>query len=354
MVAINKSKINLRLKNNLLGEVYICTAQGAMGFGAANIVEDESALISGKDHAFVARMLGDKTDNYLFKVGNPFESEHFKKSYEDPAYAKIVIDYKQGIDEGRITSEFVEEMKKQPFFDVLYECKFSDANMVDEQGYSRLIKESDVKQTVVVPFGELRMGVDVAEDGGDWNEIVLRWANYAKIALKYQSGDTMGLVGRIIQLATELNILDRNIFVDSIGIGKGVVDRLYEQGWKVNAVKVSEKAQDEFQFSNLRAENYWKLRAWIASGACLEPHEDWNQLTQIKYKVRDSTGKLLIIDKESMRKQGVGSPNGADALMLSFSRDSIINRDKIKTAEERATLREFDFYKNRKSLNRRI
>ena len=196
------------------------------------------------------------------------------------------------------------------------------------------------------------MGVDVAEDGGNYNVIILRWANYAKVALKYQTSDTMDLCGRVIQLAKDLDILDRNIFIDSIGVGKGVVDRLYEQRWNVNAVKVSEKAGDEYQFTNLRSENYWKLRKWLPT-ATLEPHKEWYQLSQIKYKVRDSSGKLMIMPKDEMRKQGIESPDVADALALTFSRDSIINRDKILTTEQRELVKQFDYFKSRDKLKRR-
>jgi len=38
-----------------------------MGLGAPNVIEDESALVKDKDHALVMRMLGDQTDNFLFK-----------------------------------------------------------------------------------------------------------------------------------------------------------------------------------------------------------------------------------------------------------------------------------------------
>lgn len=326
--------------------------ESAMGEGAEITILDEAGLIPDDIEATIFRMIAGKKDAFYCKIGNPFYRNHFLKSWNDDRYKKIFINAEQGLSEGRYTKDFLDEAKLKPHYQVLFDCKFPDADAIDAQGYSQLIKETDVRQSVIQPFGEIRMGVDVAEDGGNYNVIILRWANYAKVALKYQTSDTMDLCGRVIQLAKDLDILDRNIFIDSIGVGKGVVDRLYEQRWNVNAVKVSEKAQDEYQFTNLRSENYWKLRKWLVN-ATLEPNKEWYQLNQIKYKVRDSSGKLMIMPKDEMRKQGIESPDVADALALTFSRDSIINRDKILTTEQKELVKQFDYFKQRDKLKRR-
>ncbi len=47
----NKDRINFDLGKGLLGEMFICTGENALGFGAPNVVEDESALISDQDHS---------------------------------------------------------------------------------------------------------------------------------------------------------------------------------------------------------------------------------------------------------------------------------------------------------------
>jgi hypothetical protein len=356
---MEESKQRIALRNS--GGIFVLSAnasnsvkgfESSMGSGAEICILDEASLIPDDIEATIFRMIAGKKDAFYCKIGNPFYRNHFLKSWNDERYHKIFINAEQGLSEGRYTKEFLDEAKLKPHYNVLFNCKFPDADAIDAQGYSQLIKETDIRQSVIQPFGELRMGVDVAEDGGNYNVIVLRWANYAKVALKYQTSDTMDLCGRVIQLAKDLDILDRNIFIDSIGVGKGVVDRLYEQRWNVNAVKVSEKAGDEYQFTNLRSENYWKLRKWLPT-ATLEPHKEWYQLSQIKYKVRDSSGKLMIMPKDEMRKQGIESPDVADALALTFSRDSIINRDKILTTEQRELVKQFDYFKSRDKLKRR-
>jgi len=129
-----KDRINFKLPDGTLSEILVATAENALGFGAPNVVEDESALISSQDHSMVMRMLGAQTENFLCKIGNPFDSDHFRASYEDDNYMKIIIDYKDAIREGRLTEEFVEEMRKQPNFGVLYEVKFPPRDQIDQDG----------------------------------------------------------------------------------------------------------------------------------------------------------------------------------------------------------------------------
>lgn len=130
----NKNVINFKLEDGTLSEIMITGASNALGFGAPNIVEDEAALITDNEHSLVMRMLGDQTNNFLCKIGNPFESKHFRDSSEDPIYAKVIIDYHQAIREGRLTPQYIEEMRKLPNFGVLYEVKFPPRDQMDTQG----------------------------------------------------------------------------------------------------------------------------------------------------------------------------------------------------------------------------
>jgi hypothetical protein len=51
----------------------------------------------------------------------------------------------------------------------------------------------------------------------------------------------------------------------------------------------------------------------------LKPNNGWNELRQIKYK-EDSGGAVKIKSKEEMRKEGIKSPNNADALAMTFNK----------------------------------
>lgn len=327
----NKNRINFKHSSGKLGEIFILSADqrnkamggdALMGFGSANVILDEAALIDDDVEAKIFRMLGDQTDNFYLKIGNPFKRNHFYKSHRDPLYNTINIDYPQGIKEGRITQEFIDEAKNKPFFDVLYNNIFPDAEAIDDKGYSRLItdKEFDNSTDLIMPegyFGIPIMGVDIARGGGNSNVWVVRHANYAFIAAKNQDSDLMNTTGAIIKLAKDNKVSMPNVCIDDIGVGSGVVDRLREQRFYVKGVKNSEVAEDFTKFKNKRAENAWKAKEWLMSGGKLRVTDDWTDCLDIKYKT-DSAGKLQIMPKEEMRRNGIMSPDVFDALCLTF------------------------------------
>ncbi len=86
------------------------------------------------------------------------------------------------------------------------------------------------------------------------------------------------------------------------------------------------------------------MRLWLHD-AEVERDDMWKELRGIKYKVAESSGRLMIMPKEIMRSRGIASPDVADALALTFSRRSVLNP---RAKEESALTKEFDFYKKNK------
>ena len=216
---------------------------------------------------------------------------------------------------------------------------------VDERGYTQLFSDDDIQsaQVHVEPFGEKRLGVDVAEAGDNFSAFVFRQANLARVHSKFQSSDTMVVTGKVCEYVRDLEVVDRNVFVDNLGVGKGVYDRLVEQSYQVNGVRASETADDSYQFANRRAQNAWRARQWIKSGGCLEPNVDWRQLLQIKYKV-DSSGRIQLMTKDEMRKAGIQSPDVADSFFMTFDRpdSKVVSKSSEDRRAERELLKQFD------------
>ena len=337
----NKNHISFDVGNNLIGEVYICSAKDALGYGAPNVIEDESALVDDNDHALVMRMLGDNpNDNFLCKIGNPFRRNHFLKSSLDPKYGKIVVDCYKGVEEGRMTLAQIEEVKKYAYFDVLYECKFPSAESVDEEGWSYLLTEADLEQSkkrweLAEHYGAKKLGNDIARGGRNFNVWALRGTNYATILKKNHENDLMKVAGENIGYMQEHHIAPQNVALDDVGVGGGVTDRMKEQGFEVIAVKEGAKAnememrwnpktkKDELMpvYANMRAQLYAGrngLAEWVKRTGALDPAVDWEELTRIRYK-RNSSGLVMIESKDDMRRRGEESPDVADALMLTFA-----------------------------------
>jgi hypothetical protein len=327
----NKDRINFKVGNKLLGEVFITTAEGALGFGASNIVEDESGLIQDNEHALVMRMLGDQTDNFLCKVGNPWDVRHFRKSYEDSKYKKFIIDYYQAVREGRLTSEYVEEMRKQPFFDVLYECKFPPEGAEDSMGWSLLVTPKELDLAIVDdfnPFGIPSLGADPSGEGDNESVVVVRWRNVAKIEFASSTIDSMDFTGQIAKSIETYKVDIRACAVDKVGPGEMLPGKMKEIGKPVQGINVGEACdspENQKQFINKRAELAWAVMTWIKGGGKLLRDSRWYQILNIKYKV-DEKGRLKIMSKDDMRKNGITSPDAFDALALTFSIPQIFYR----------------------------
>lgn len=331
-----------RSKNRLTfkagGEVYVLSADSRnkqdagsslMGSGASRLILDEASLVDDVVESKIFRMLGDSMDNYYIKIGNPFFRNHFYKSSLDPLYWKLDIDYKIGIQEGRLTEEFIEEARKKPSFDVLYENKFPNEIAVDDEGYSRLFPDSLIERaTIQLPevawFGTRRVGHDVARGGRNENVWALRTDNYATILGSNHDPDLMSTTGTTIRMVEEAKALWQNVHIDDSGIGGGETDRLYELKHEPNAVMAGARADDDTRFENRRAENYWRFKEWLESGGKLDPKFDWSQLAVIYYRAKDSSGKMMIMPKEKMKKRGWESPDRADAVSLTFDKSPYI------------------------------
>ncbi len=348
----NRSKDNITFKvdENGIGQVITLSADARrksadagdilIGHGGQNLIEDDAALIPDPIHGKALRMLGGHKNNFLLKITNSFGHNHAFRSRNDPKFKKFVIDYKQGLAEGRLTDEYVEEMRNSldpVMFGILYECVYPPSDMIEDGGWSILLTEEQVQEAQtrnVQSRGLKRMGVDVAQ-GTNYNSYVLRTDNLAIVKEKSLEKDLMKTADRIVSIKDEEHVHDDNIQIDAVAIGAGVVNRVQQLGFKVNAFKGGEsptektdveKKLDPLEFYNLRAECFWKLRDWILEGAALEPHADWKQLSLIRYRV-SSDKKIQIMPKEEMRARGIigasESTDVPDALSMTFAKSKI-------------------------------
>lgn len=302
------------------------TSKSLMGFGSPNVIEDEAALVGDVLQATVMRMLGGSADNFLVKIGNPFTRGHFLKTWTGGNYHRIFIDYNRALEEGRFTKEFIEEMRQESLFDIFYECLFPDSGMMDLRGWLPLLTDEEVERAMVdedAPFGDIKLGNDVAGGGRNFSVTVMRAYNVAKKIYKDREPDTMLFAGQILSFKNQMAVRGEDVFIDKVGIGKGAYDRLRELNNKVNGVSGGAEPVEKSRYVNLRAEMYWRAREWILRGGKLLRDDDWHELTEVKYKIADSSGKIKIMSKEEMLKEGIDSPDVADALSLTFATQDI-------------------------------
>ena len=308
--------------------------EAAMGFGGNRLILDESSLIDDVLYATVKRMLGGYAydDTFLLEIGNPFYRNHFHRTWQSDRYHKIFVDYHIALQEGRYSPEFIDEMRDEAFFDVFYECKFPDEDEIDERGYRTLITTEQIQAAFVdeIPktYTPLKMGEDIGA-GGDYNAYALRTPKHAWFESANRSNDTMTNASETVRVIDEQTytlpdktqvkrLKPEDVYIDDIGVGRGVSDRLKEMGYGVNGISVGGKAQDETRFKNIKAEAYWNARSWIMAGGKLKRDDRFYQLAWIKYKV--STDKVIQIEpKEELKKRTGKSPDFAEAFMLTFT-----------------------------------
>ena len=170
-------------------------------------------------------------------------------------------------------------------------------------------------------------GIDVARYGENKTVFVLLRGVTVVAILQYPKQSTMKTAAQVVALCKRIE--PENIKVDEIGVGAGVVDRVLEQGYNISGVEVGRAAVYKDKFANLRAEYYWSLRKRFEEGAIsLAPLKNSlsksdmikfvEQICSIRYE-HNPSGKVAIWSKEKMRREGIKSPDLADALMLAFA-----------------------------------
>lgn len=165
------------------------------------------------------------------------------------------------------------------------------------------------------------LGVDVG-GGGDPSCICHRRGGVYRIVHEDNNPDTMQTVGNVVDIWRQTQSTE--IRVDTIGIGKGVVDRLKELDElkgkvEVVGVNVAVKAIEPKFYLNLKSEAYWAVRSDFEAGSVdidTLDEELRSQLADIRGE-RSSKGTLKIESKEDAKSRGVASPNRAEAMMLS-------------------------------------
>lgn len=338
----NKSKTRLSFRG--AGEVRVYTAnannskevkKALMGFGAPNIVLDESALIPDDVYATVKRMLGGSRDNFLLEIGNPFFRNHFYRNWFGERYMKIYVDVWMALKEGRYTHDFVNEMKEEAFFDVLYDCLFPDASEVLSNGYRRLISDPTIDGSMIdvrppTDSDSPILGIDVAAGGDNKTKLILRFPtlNFAFVERTLDSDDLEIIADEIEDVIKEWNIGDYRTVIDAGGVGHGLPAILRARGYLVKSVLFGEAAPEK-TFVNIRAWMYWQLRKWLRDGGKLVRDESFMELRLIYYK-RNSSDRTQIEPKDDMIKRegkesrSVSSPDTADGLALTFVDTSTI------------------------------
>lgn len=319
-------------------ELKVLSAYGAgealMGWGGDLVVLDESCLVSYNTYRQkISRMLGDNPDAILVEIGNPWNLDnHFWEHWNDPGFAKVHVDYRTGLEEGRITKKYVEEQREgltAREFRILYEARFPEES--EDVLFSRKDIDAAVSRGIELSEGDVIIGVDVARYGLDKTVItvVRAWEGLFEILYveDWSGKPTTFTFGRIIELDNEYDA-DR-VLVDDLGLGGGVTDMLKTSsiGSKCEGFVASSKNgfsdSDKQRFPNWKSKAYIGLSKLFKKGKIkvLESRELMTELSLLRVDY-DSRGRPRVLDYPKSRESVEGerkSPNFADSLMIATS-----------------------------------
>lgn len=172
--------------------------------------------------------------------------------------------------------------------------------------------------------GLMVMGVDPARsENGDRTAIVIRQGRVIFHYETFKTFDLMNVVGRVKVLIEKHKIA--KTFIDVIGVGGGVLDRLkemFDHSMLVGVNSAKSPTFDQEAYLNKRAEMWGTMKEWLRSpeGVRIPDKDDFcSDLLTPEASYVTSSGKLKIESKDDIKKKGLPSPDIADALSFTFA-----------------------------------
>lgn len=260
---------------------------------------------------------------------------------EDSPYvqAKVYARFPRGGGDRAIPGDWVAEAAEQDEPDCADGFDPAEWVRLDRTGL-----EAETDPWLVRRGAWIRLGVDVAADGGD--ELAIARAVGDLVTVRHTSAgagnaNAVTVAGRVLTeirhaqalrdaLGTTAKV---RVKVDGIGVGWGVASIL--QAWaaegvhdaEVVVVIVSERAGNPKDGATLRPANK-RAEMWLAMRSAVQPQRDAAPAFRLRVDRRtmlqlsspkldyNSRGEVLIESKEHMSARGVASPDRAEGVLL--------------------------------------
>jgi hypothetical protein len=185
--------------------------------------------------------------------------------------------------------------------------------------------DADMAMAREVPFEAhyampIILSCDVARFGDDKTVITLRQGRKVLAMFKYRELSTMEVAREVAGKIREYRPVVT--FVDEVGVGAGVVDRLRQLNYTVIGVNAGESADDPEIYYNKRVEMWDRMRQWLREGGDIPMDNELRAaLIGVEYGYADNRGQGEVIrleTKRDMKKRGLDSPDEGDSLAHTF------------------------------------
>lgn len=195
-------------------------------------------------------------------------------------------------------------------------------------GIDSFINSDDVLQArrhkIDKPYGAVLAGFDSARDGDDRDAFIYRQGPIA-YGLEYNNFKTFPqkVAFCLKKLQNDKPWIDM-LYIDYGGGGWEIAEMLREagKGDRIRVVNFGAKALNDEAYHNKRAEMYGGLKRWLTNEdePVSLPNSDalHSDITAPSY-FYDSKTRIQLERKAEIKKRSLRSPDGADALALTFS-----------------------------------
>lgn len=206
-----------------------------------------------------------------------------------------------------------------------------------------LIAAAEAQMPEVSSVGQIHIGVDIARQGADESVATLWWNGVLKEQIAWRLPDLMQTANRIVELAKQWGfngemVPARNIHIDSVGMGSGVLDRLRQLGFYVDGVDFGSGAKYDWKeltgqmiFSDRKSELHWVAKRLLEERKISIPQkfpELWRQSQWARYDFEDSAKGTRIAlhkddGKDGLRERYGRSPDQWDSAIIGLSRGGV-------------------------------
>ena len=335
------SKTNV-LQNPATGGALTGEAGDSIGRGGRNTIYDLDEAAFVERPMAIDAALSNNTDLIFYTstvngMGNPFHQKRFAL----PEHCIFVFDWH---DDPRKNQAWYESMCKR-FDPVVVATEIDRDYGASVEGIFIPAKWVAAAVDFAEPneWGDRVAGLDVATTGKNRNVLVWRIGPVVKPPIDWSGENTTQTAFRAHDLCLDNRVLHLNFDADGVGAGvSGAFESadglmvtytaVHGAGRPSEAMWPGELRTSRDKFHNLRAEAWGLLKERFrktydhVNG--IQAH-DWRemisipnhptliqQLSSVKGK-HSSTGKILLQSKEEMKREGIPSPDFADALAYS-------------------------------------
>ena len=194
--------------------------------------------------------------------------------------------------------------------------RFGAMQFISTQDVERaMLREMPYEAWCLLP---IVFGVDVARYGDDLSAIAVRQGRKLHEIRRFRELDTMQLAAEVVAAMKEYGKVAA-VFVDGVGVGAGVVDRLQMLGHPVIEVNGGATAFDDTQFYNATAEQWYRMREWLKGAKLPDKDPDLRLQLISREFYHDDKERIRLERKKDLKKRGAASPDLADALSHTFA-----------------------------------